>query len=423
MKNLLNRFFVLFFVLTISPWQYVYGLPGITSILDVLYDGEYRLVSLLNQSLFHIAETLNQEGNGSGDTSYAWAQLFTFLLLSLLGCLVWTLIDRKREKPYTTLNLWFRNFIRYYLAIACFSYGILKLFALQMPFPSLSQLATPLGEFLPMRLSWMFFGYSAPYQIFSGVMETGVGLLLLNRKTVTLGAFLGVGVFANVWMINLSYDVPVKLYSMQLLIYCLFLCSLDARRLFYFFWKQKPTQPNDLYTLPFHKKGQKIARMVFKIAFVLLFVVLPLQQGWSDSNAEREKGATKPIPMGVYTIASFVHHNDTVPPSTDPMAWKDFIFDKSGMGSIHTSDTLFVQRYGRGYFHYETDTLSQTLLFRKEAGGGPKIVKFHYEIQNENTLELQGILNADSLHFILHKTQRPHPLAGRPFHWISESNR
>ena len=45
--------------------------------------------------------------------------------------------------------------------------------------PTLSQLATPLGDLLPMRLSWLFIGYSTPYQVFSGVMETVAGLLLL----------------------------------------------------------------------------------------------------------------------------------------------------------------------------------------------------------------------------------------------------
>ena len=48
-----------------------------------------------------------------------------------------------------------------------------------MPFPALSQLATPLGDLLPMRFSWLFIGYSAPYQFFSGAMETIAGLLLL----------------------------------------------------------------------------------------------------------------------------------------------------------------------------------------------------------------------------------------------------
>ena len=78
--------------------------------------------------------------------------------------------------------------------------------------PRLSQLATPLGDLLPMRFSWLFIGYSVPYQFFSGAMETIAGLLLLYRRTVTAGLFAATGAFMNVVMINLAYDVPVKLF-------------------------------------------------------------------------------------------------------------------------------------------------------------------------------------------------------------------
>ncbi|MFZ8278288.1 hypothetical protein ACO1KY_14095, partial [Staphylococcus aureus] len=66
------------------------------------------------------------------------------------------------------MNYWLFVAIRYFVILNGFSYGIFKLFAVQMPFPSISQLATPLGDFLPMRLSWMFIGYSHSYQVFSG---------------------------------------------------------------------------------------------------------------------------------------------------------------------------------------------------------------------------------------------------------------
>ena len=143
------------------------------------------------------------------------------------------LVDRSIASARTTRGslYWLRLIVRYYIASAALSYGIIKLFLLQMPFPTLSQLATPLGDLLPMRFSWLFIGYSAPYQFFSGAMETTAGLLLLNRRTVTAGLFAATGAFLNVVMINLSYDVPVKLYASHLLFACLFLLALDAPRL------------------------------------------------------------------------------------------------------------------------------------------------------------------------------------------------
>lgn len=423
MKNIVFRFFFTFFLLTISPWYFLYDILGISYLLDLYYKGEVWTVGIFNEYLLNIKDTLNENGNGSGDTSYAWAQFFTFLIMSFLGCLIWTITDRKREIAYKTLAFWLRNIIRYYLALVSFSYGIIKLFALQMPFPNLSQLATPLGDFLPMRLSWMFIGYSTPYQIFSGVMETIVGILLLNRKTVTLGALLGIGVFSNVFMLNLSYDVPVKLYSMQLLIYSIFLSAQDWRRLLNFFWFNENAQPTTLYYIELNKKWQKVARIVFKVGFVILFVIMPFNEAWSRYKDESNKGELKPIKIGLYNVKTFMKNNDTIPISIDEMAWKDFIFDEGGMGSINTSDTLFRQSYRRGYFVYKPDSVTETIIFKRNVTDTTNLFEMKYKIIDEMTIELRGKLITDSLYFQLQRSNRHFQLTERQFHWISESNR
>ena len=423
MTKFLSRFFFLFFILIISPWWYLYDIPGATYLLDFFHLGEVWIVEFFNKYFFHIKDTLNQNGGGSGDTSFAWAQFYTIILLSIIGSIIWTLVDRKREKNYNSLNFWLRNIIRYHLAIVSLSYGIHKLFALQMPFPNLSQLATPLGDFLPMRLSWMFLGYSTPYQIFSGVMETIVGLLLLNRKTVTTGVLLGIGVFANVFMLNLCYDIPVKQYSMLLLICCLFLAFYDGKRLLNFFCLNQNVQPSALYEIVLEKRWQKISRIVLKVIFVLLFVLMPLVQSWKMFKEENLKGELKPIKAGVYNIDTFVKNQDTITISDDKMMWKDFIFDKGGTGSINTSDTLFRQRYNRGYFVYEPDTISQTIKFKKQISDTTNLFVLNYKITDDSTLTLWGKLKSDSLYFKLNKNKRHFQLSERQFHWISEANR
>lgn len=173
------------------------------------------------------------------------------------------MLDRRRG-AYRSLKYWLRLIVRYYIASAALSYGIIKLFALQMLFPTTSQLATPLGEMLPMRFSWLFIGYAMPYQIFSGIMETVAGLLLLYRRTVTAG---------------------------------------------------------------------------------LLVATAP-------------RG---PIALGVYDVVRFVVNGAEQPTtSADSIRWKDVIFDTNGVGSINTRDTLFQQRYRRGYFRFTPDTAART---------------------------------------------------------------
>ena len=135
-------------------------------------------------------------------------------------------------------------------------------------FPNQSQLATPLGDFLPMRLSWMFMGYSATYQIFAGFMEVLAGSLLLYRKTITMGALLAVGVFSNVMMMNLSYDIPVKIFSMNIVLFCLYLLANEYSRIVCFFVLNKPAPVCSLYHFKHTKKWMRIARVILKIAFI-----------------------------------------------------------------------------------------------------------------------------------------------------------
>ncbi len=78
---------------------------------------------------------------------------------------------------------------------------------------------TPLGDLSPMRLAWLFIGYSVPYEIFGGLLETVSGLLLSFRRTQLLGSLMTLATIGNVVMINFCYDIPVKLFSSQLFLH------------------------------------------------------------------------------------------------------------------------------------------------------------------------------------------------------------
>lgn len=364
------------------------------------------------------------DGAGSGDTSYAWAQFYTYLLLAFCGSLIWSAIDRRRKKNYHTLAYGLRTMVRYYVAMVSFSYGIIKLFALQMYPPNLSQLATPLGDYLPMRLSWMFFGYSTPYQVFSGAIETLVGLLLLFRKSAIFGALLGVAVFTNVFMINLSYDVPVKLYSMQLTICCLYLVAEDSQRLIGFLLLNKSAAATTLYNLHLTKNWQVACKWLLKVAFVILFVIMPFYQSWNLYNRQTKAAGKNVIDTGIYDIKVLSKNGDTLTVKyNDEYAWKDFIFDVNGMGSINTTDSLFRQRYRRGYFMYQADSVKQVIDFRKFPIDSVPLFSLNYKIIDDNRLQLWGPVRNDTLYFELEKNKRHYQLTENQFHWISEANR
>ncbi len=280
MKKIIFRFFFIYFLLSTALWQIFEFIPGLSAISYFINDLFVPLVTFCNDTIFHVKDKLNIDGGGSGDTSYAWAYFYTTMLLAVFGAILWTILERK-PKNYQKLDWFLKNILRYFIIIDAFLYGTIKLFAQQMPEPGLSQLATPLGDFLPMRLSWMFFGYSEPYQVFSGVMEMIVAILLLYRRPIPMGLLLGLGVFLNVFVLNLCFDIPVKLFSMHLVIYCLYLIITDAPHYLNFFWSNKPTGRLVSYDLFLSKKYMRIGRIVLKSIIVLLFGVFSLLECWN----------------------------------------------------------------------------------------------------------------------------------------------
>ncbi|MES1224355.1 MAG: hypothetical protein ABUT20_53160, partial [Bacteroidota bacterium] len=388
-RKITFRFFFIYFAFAITPWTWLDAIPGVSYVSQYYYQAMDWAVRLANAKLFHVREILI-EPNGSGDTSWAWAQTWMLLLLALLGCIIWSVLDRKRLN-YFHLNYWLCLFTRYYIAMVAFSYGIIKLFALQMFFPNLSQLATPLGDFLPMRLSWMFIGYSTPYQVFSGIMETVVGLLLLYRRTATLGILMGTAVFLNVFMLNLTYDIPVKLYSLHIVAMCVFLLINEWDRVICFFILNRQAPACTIYYYPFTKKWMKIGRIVLKTVFIGLAVGLQFYNTINYYKQSFPPEVKQAIPQGIYSVESFAVNKDTIPVSlTDSVRWQDVIFDKGSLGSIKTSDTAFRQRYKRAYFYYSIDSTKHTLDFKKFQGDSLLIASFAYELPDSNTIFLRG---------------------------------
>ncbi|HMQ61524.1 MAG TPA: hypothetical protein PKE06_12700 [Flavilitoribacter sp.] len=421
-RKIAFRFLFIYFMIQLEPWTWFDYVPGVSYLTDYYYQLTDWTVNAGNRYLFHIKDVLVPVA-GSGDTSYGWAQLWTYLFVAAVGCAAWSLFDRKRP-AYRIADYWLRTTVRYFIAMMALSYGVIKIFALQMPFPNLSQLATPLGDFLPMRLSWMFMGYSTRYQVFAGIMETVAGLLLLNRKTVTLGLCLGAGVFANVAMMNLSYDIPVKIFSLQLLAYCLFLLAYESPRIVNFFLLNRPAEPTNLYALPYSGKWMRIIRYALKAVFLFIAVGMLLYNTWNRYKMVRAQADLPPVKSGVYDVVTFAVNGDTLPERTsDSLRWRDIVFDKGGLGSAGTTDTLFAQRYRRGYFTYQPDSATQTLTFVKSRFDTATLARFRYEMPSPDRMRLWTVLRGDSLYVELARSKRHFQLAERQFHWLSEANR
>ena len=210
---------------------------------------------------------------------------------------------------------------------------------------------------------------------------------------------------------------------MQIVICCLFLLAIDSRRYLNFFVLNKPTVPTMGYNYHFTKRWQRIGRIVLKSVFILLVV------GWNIYDCinwygETHTLETSSIPHGLYNIKTFKKNHQIIAiDATDTLAWKDFVFDKNKSGSIKTQDTLFMNRYKRAYFIYETDMKKGIIHFKEGRSDTISLFDMNYKLINKNTLQLEGVFKKDTLFYELVRDDKPFPLAERQFHWISEANR
>src|SRR5215467_9374204 len=139
--------------------------------------------------VFHVTTPLVYSGSGSGDKTFDWVLVFCLLVCSAFGTAIWSVLDSKRQN-YVTLQRWFHLFIRFSLAGQMLVYGLDKVVPLQMPFPYLTRLLEPFGNFSLMGVLWSSIGASPAYEIFAGCAETLAGILLIFPRTAVLGALI-----------------------------------------------------------------------------------------------------------------------------------------------------------------------------------------------------------------------------------------
>ncbi len=391
-------------------WLRFQTVPGLTQLYRLLWPAWRGFVTFFNDHLLHVRETL-VDPNNSTDTSFSWATQFTILVVSIIGAGVWSAFDRQRPN-YIAGEYWLRVSVRYFIAYFAIYYGIIKIFGLQMPFPSPSQLSTPLGDFSQTRIAWLSIGASPSYQLFTGILETAAGLFLLYRRTVTPGLILAVAVFANIVAINFGYDAPVKIMSAHFLLLSVYLLTFESRRLIDFFFLDKSTVPVDLYVATVNKW----VRIVVKIAFVYASVVVSIMLSASAYRSQHLIVDTSPIEQGIYDVKHFSLNGDSV-----SNRWNDFVI-YGVMGSIKTTDTVFRQRYERGYFSFKVDSVSKSFYIKRDYQDSIYLMSLRYEKPDGNTLKLRGILRNDSLFVILKKSKKKFRLSEPEFHWIQESS-
>lgn len=428
----LFRFFALYFLIQIIPVG--------PSFWRTLVTADWR--SSLYQPLFQLTR-YTPRFVGDADSLLNWG---IAAALAGLGAVGWSAWERQRAQSgralpdYDQLNAWLRILIRYRLAAGLLAFGLIKLFPLQAPAPSLSHLNTPYGELTEWKLFALTLGVVPSYQAFLGLVETVAGLLLLTRRSATIGAFITIFFTGNVFVSNIAYDGGEYVYSLFLITLALYLLAYDGWRFYTLLVLGKPTAPAR-YRLRFDPGWQPSVRLAGKALVVLVIGAY----GLSAYGALRQGGHQYPgltgkarlsDAAGLYTVREFSLNGQRLPPSpTDSVRWHNVVVEKWNTISIRRPGAAPLTRHnaediagsdsarhfewsgqiGRHYYRYEpvASPPGQTvpIVQLRNPQRPDDTFQLRYERPDSSTLVLAGInARRDSVYAVLERVDKKYLL-------------
>ncbi|QXN89616.1 DoxX family protein [Nocardia iowensis] len=390
-----------------------------TAILGLLYQFS-PVFEWVGRHVFDADVALHLD-SGSGDQAIIWVFVFSVLVIALAATIAWTVSDRRRPN-YQRLNAWFLLFLRLALGGQMLWYGMGKVIPTQMPLPSLTTLLTPYGDFTPITVLWSQVGTSPVYEILLGAAEVFGGLLLFLPRTATLGAMVSLVSMAQVFILNMTFDVPVKILSGHLMLISLVLLAPQARRLANILVLQRPSEPAE-QPEPF--RSRRVRRIAVGLQAVLgVWVLLgATQEGlqfWREGD-----GAPRPPLYGIWTVSEFTQDGQPLPPlTTDENRWQRVVFDVGGM-AYQKMDGGLVHVVGAVDTAAHTITVSEANIVagpvQRVSAEPTQIGTFTFAQSAPDRLRLEGQFKGHAVTVSLEQVDiDSFPLRSGGFHWVQE---
>jgi hypothetical protein len=370
-----------------------------------------RLATWAGLRVFHLAAAPSSQITGSGDRMIDYLQVFVLLVIAAATTVVWSLADRRRPN-YRALDKWFRVFLRFSVGAVMLGYGWAKAVPLQMPAPGLTRLLEPFGNFSPMGVLWASIGASKSYEMFAGIMELVGGTLLFIPQLALLGAMVTFADSVQIFTLNMTYDVPVKLFSFHLILLSLVLIAPDVPRianLLIFNRTAEPSQPPPLFRRRYLALGA-LALQLGLGSFLLLDGYAGAHQSWH----QRGGGAPPPALYGIWNVETMVIDGQTRSPLvTDYGRWRRVLIQTGAAITFQRMDDT-VLTYGA-----KTDMTAKTIAMTS-APDRP-IGTFKFQRPEPARLILDGTLDGRAIHIEARFFDpKKFPLLTRGFNWIQE---
>jgi hypothetical protein len=338
---------------------------------------------------------------GSGDQLYMYLQFLASVILAAIGTVVWTLCSRARAHPrLADASI---TALRFMLCAILIGYGMAKLMPMQFPPLWLGRYDVALGEMSPMGLLWTFMGHSQAYTFFAGLAEVVGAVLLLSRRTYVIGALILIAVMTNVVLLNLCYDVPVKLFSLQLLALLVVVIAPQARRvaaaLLGYPAREAPVRVRGSFASERVRRALKLVLIIMiGLHAYRYFVMRKTIARWRAPSALH----------GVWRAERvMIDGVERAPLLTDDALWRKVTFDETGMWIRFATDR-------RERARVEIDPKAHTIVVIRVNGVWRQT--WRYQRPDHDHL----VIDAPRIHAEL-VLEPPPPLTTRGFHWIQEA--
>jgi hypothetical protein len=118
-----------------------------------------------------------------------------------------------------------------------------------------------------------------------------------------MGSILASAVMLNIVMLNFCYDVPVKLYSLNLFLLAIFLILPESKKLLNIFILNRSPAPSNLRQPSFEKRWVRHTALALKIAVLAVFLSQTIH-----SAIVLQRTRVSPTPAPSYPLTSRGFH-------------------------------------------------------------------------------------------------------------------
>lgn len=399
LKSLKARGFLVFLIIILLGVPF----PGSPFSPADLTSGLFSTINGFTAGLLSIT---NADLTIHSDTTGMYLHFLNALVLSVWISFLWFFF--KPQGTSTELIKYIANTIaRYWLIFELFAYGWSKVFHWQFYLPEPNVLYTPAGNISSDLFYWSSMGSSSIYSLVTGMAEILAAVLLIFRRTIFAGAVFALFILANVFLINISFNISVKCFSFFLLLMALSILIYEWINVF-------PKKYESIW-VPLFRFVHPVKYHVTKSIVIILFLGISLWPYISSGNFNDAK-EKRPYLHGAYEVNSFLMNNqERLPLTTDPLRWRRVFIHRSGYLIVQFMDDH------QQDFKIQMDIKGKRMRLIEQVEQKEFAVFHFFTNSKDELIRLEGVANKQDL-FISLKTipYKSMPLLNTEFSWTSD---